>query len=183
MSSVETNTGTARRRTGVAVVAMTVALGLGGCIRPLYAPTTFSSQGDSVRNTLAAIDVPEIPDRLGHTLRNELVFLLDARDSGTPKRYRLLVSTNETVQTTIVNSQFQRADSASVQASANYRLIKIDDSREVAAGSITGFATYERTPQRFANLRAARDAQQRVARTLAEQIHLQLASKLTAAGG
>jgi LPS-assembly lipoprotein len=183
MSSVEPNTGMARRRVGLAIAAISLAMGLGGCIRPLYAPTTFSSQGDSVRGTLAAIDVPEIPDRLGHTLRNELVFLLDSRESGTPKRYRLLISTNETVQTTIVNSQFQRADTASVQGTANYRLIKIDDSREIAAGSITGFATYERTPQRFGNLRAARDAQQRVARHLAEQIQLQLATKLTAAGG
>jgi LPS-assembly lipoprotein len=45
---------------------------------------------------------------------------------------------------------------------------------------VSGFATYERSPQRFANLRAARDAQQRVARHLAEQIHLQLSTKLTA---
>jgi LPS-assembly lipoprotein len=156
------------------------AVALQGCIRPLYAPTTLSTQGGSVRQALAAIEVPMIPDRLGHTLRNELVFLLEGRDvASAPKRYRLLIAVNESVLTTIVNSTFQRADQASVQASANYRLVSASDMKEVASGSVSGFATYERTPQRFANLRAARDAQQRVARYLAEQIHLQLATKLT----
>lgn len=158
-----------------------VALGLAlaGCIRPLYGPQTASTQNQSLRATLAAIDVPMVPDRLGHTLRNELVFLLDGREETEVKRYRLLISTNENVSVTIVSS-FQRADAASVNGVAKYRLISIADNREIAAGEVTGFATYERSPQRFANLRAARDAQQRVARFLAEQIHLQLATKLAA---
>jgi LPS-assembly lipoprotein len=165
------------------LVAGGLAVALAGCVRPLYAPTTLSREGDNVRAALAAIDVPMIPDRLGHTLRNDLVFLLEGREGGAPKRYTLLVATNENVATTIVSSAFQRADAASVQASANYRLIANRDQREVASGSVSGFATYERTPQRFANLRAARDAQLRVARFLAEQIHLQLAAKLATTPG
>ena len=167
------------RRAG-AVTALCVALGLGGCIRPLYAPTTTSIQGESVRSALAAVDVPQVPDRLGHTLRNELVFMLEGREqTDQPRRYRLLIATNEAVSGTIVNSSFQRADVASVQATANYRLLAISDGHEIASGSVTGFASYERSPQRFGNLRAARNAQIRVAKFLAEQIHLQLASKLT----
>jgi LPS-assembly lipoprotein len=158
--------------------ASVVAVGLSGCIRPLYAPTTASTQGGSVREALAAIDVPMIPDRLGHTLRNELVFLLEGRDATGPKRYRLLVATNENISTAVVSSEFQRADAATLQASANYRLLANEGNREVLSGSVSGFATYERSPQRFANLRAARDAQLRVAKYLAEQIQLQLATKL-----
>lgn len=153
------------------------AIALTGCIRPLYGPQTLSTQGGSVREALASIDVPIIPDRLGHTLRNELVFLFEGRDSQVPKRYRLLLSTNENVAVTIV-STVGRADAASVQGRANYRLLAIADGKEIASGSVTGFASYERSPQRFANLRAARDAQMRVARFMAEQIHLQLATKL-----
>ncbi|MCU0885470.1 MAG: hypothetical protein MUC44_11105 [Beijerinckiaceae bacterium] len=121
-----------------------------------------------------------IPDRLGHTLRNELVFLLDGRDGSAIKRYRLQIATTERVTTTLVNSAFQRADAASVQGTATYKLLSLADGKPVVEGSVSGFATYERSPQRFANLRAAADAQQRVARHLAEQIHLQLATKLTA---
>ncbi len=74
----------------------------------------------------------------------------------------------------------QRADTASVNGSANFRLLSMDDNREIVSGSVTGFASYDRSTQRFANLRAARDAQMRVARFMAEQIHAQLATKLAA---
>lgn len=176
---VKTRTRLVRPSAGV-LFACALALSLAGCVRPLYGPATASTQGDSIRNTLASIEVPMIPDRLGHTLRNELVFLLEGRDSGSAKRYKLLIATNEAVATTIVNSVFQRADVASVQATANYRLLSADESKVILNGSVTGFASYERTPQRFSNLRAARDAQLRVAKFLAEQIQLQLATRLAA---
>jgi LPS-assembly lipoprotein len=159
-----------------------VSLGLAGCVQPLYAPTTISTQGVSVREALASVDVPMIPDRLGHTLRNELVFLMEGRDSVGPKRYRLLIAASESVTATITTSATQRADSASVSGTANYRLLSIADNREIAAGTAISFATYNRNTQRFANLRAARDAQQRVARQLAEQIHIQIAAKLAPRG-
>lgn len=159
------------------------ALGLGGCIRPLYAPTTTSVDGSSVRTALAAIEVPMIPDRLGHTMRNELVFLLEGRESQVSKKYKLLVATSESVSSPLVNSQFQRADTGKVNGSANYRLLSLTEpSKVIASGSVTGFVSFENTTQRFANLRAARDAQQRLAKYLAEQVHLQLATKLTPPG-
>lgn len=175
----------ARRRSRVSVVAtcFLAALALGGCIRPLYAPATTSTDGGSVRAALAAIDVPLIPDRMGHTMRNELVFLLEGRDNFGPKRYTLLVATNESIATAIVNSQFQRAEIGTLNGSANYRLMSLSEPPKlIASGSVTGFASFENTPQRFANLRAIREAQQRLAKHLAEQIHFQLATKLTASG-
>ncbi len=156
-----------------------VSLAVAGCIRPLYSSSTPSTLGGSVRSTLAAIDVPMIEGRLGHALRNELVFLLGSRDGSEAKRYRLTVVPTENISVAIVNSDVQRADAAAVNGTAAYRLVALADNREVAAGSVSAFATYERNPQRFANLRAAQDAQARVARTMAEQIHLQLAAKLT----
>ena len=180
MSLVDRPASLARRPILTTAFLVGLGLALAGCIRPLYLPSTASTQGDSVRSTLAAIDVPMIPDRLGHTLRNELVFLLDGRDGSAVKRYRLQIATNESVTTTLVNSAFQRADAASVQGTASYKLLSLPDGKVVLDGSVSGFATYERSPQRFANLRAARDAQQRVGRHLAEQIHLQLSTKLTA---
>jgi LPS-assembly lipoprotein len=164
------------RRLGlVALVGLTAA----GCIRPLYSEGTASTVGGSVRSTLAAVEVPMIEGRLGHTLRNELVFLMGGRGGDDAKRYRLTVVPTENISVAIVNSDVQRADAASVNGTAAYRLVALADSREVASGSVSAFATYERSPQRFANLRAAQDAQNRVARSMAEQIQLQLAAKLT----
>jgi LPS-assembly lipoprotein len=166
-----------------AATLVAISLAVSGCIRPLYGPSTASTQGSSVREALAAIDVPMIPDRLGHTMRNELVFLLEGRDNPGPKRYRLLVATNEGLSSALINSQFQRAETGTLNGSASYRLTALDNPANViASGSITGFASFENTPQRFANLRAIREAQQRLAKYLAEQIHLQLATKLTASG-
>jgi LPS-assembly lipoprotein len=163
--------------------AVVVALSVAGCIRPLYAPTTASTEGTSVRAALSAIDVPIIPDRMGHTMRNELVFLLEGRDNPGPKRYRLLVATNESLGSAIVNNQFQRADIGTLNGSANYRLMSLSEpAKVIVSGSVTGFASFENTPQRFANLRAIREAQQRLSKHLAEQIHLQLATKLAASG-
>lgn len=165
------------------VAAVTLSIGLAGCIQPLYAPTTLSRDGSSVRAALSAIDVPEIPDRMGHTLRNELIFLFEGRDGPAPKRFRLLVATNENVAATIVNSVFQRAEVGTVNGSANYRLLSITEpGKVIASGSVTGFTSFENTTQRFSNLRAIREAQQRLAKHLAEQIHLQLATKLMPPG-
>jgi LPS-assembly lipoprotein len=178
MSSDNASPAKIRRLTGVSA-ALAASLLLAGCIQPVYAPTTMAVTGESVRGALASVDVPMIPDRLGHTLRNELVFLLEGRgEQQQPKRYRLLVSATETLTTTIVNSAVQRSDAAMVQATANYRLLALADNRQVAAGTVSSFATYERTPQRFANLRGARDAQLRVSRQLAELMHMELAARL-----
>jgi LPS-assembly lipoprotein len=48
----------------------------------------------------------------------------------------------------------------------------------VATGSAFAVTSYERSSQRFANLRAARDAEIRSARALAEQIRVRLAADL-----
>jgi LPS-assembly lipoprotein len=171
-----------RRRTSGAAVGASLlasALLLAGCVQPVYAPGNMAVTGGSVRSALAAVEVPMIPDRLGHTLRNELVFLLEGRGGEQePKRYRLLVSATESLSTTIVNSAVQRSDAAMVQATANYRLLSLADNRQIASGTVSTFATYERSPQRFASLRGARDAQQRVARQLAELMHTELAARL-----
>jgi LPS-assembly lipoprotein len=50
----------------------------------------------------------------------------------------------------------------------------------VASGTVNGSASYERSPQRFAIVRAQRDAEIRLARLLAEQIRNRLALSLRA---
>lgn len=168
------------RRFALAATVLSPFL-LTGCIQPLYAPTTMASTGSSIRTALASIDVPMIPDRMGHTMRNELVFLLEGRDGLAPKQFKLLVATNESLGSAIVNNQFQRAEIGTLNGSASYRLMSLSEpSKMITSGSVSGFASYENTPQRFANLRAVREAQQRLAKYLAEQIHLQLATKLAA---
>ena len=63
---------------------------------------------------------------------------------------------------------------------ANYSLVKVDGGAEVVKGVASVAAAYDRTTQRYADLRAARDAEIRIARTLSSEISLRLASALAA---
>jgi LPS-assembly lipoprotein len=76
------------KRAALAMIGI-MAMGMGGCFRPLYADSTTAVTGGSVKANLSAIEVMTIPDRLGHYLRNELVFDLDGSGIESPKRHLL----------------------------------------------------------------------------------------------
>jgi len=61
-----------------------------------------------------------------------------------------------------------------------YSLENLDGTKIVTEGVATSTATYDRSVQRFASLRAARDAEIRLASVLADQIKTRLASVLSA---
>ena len=64
---------------------------------------------------------------------------------------------------------------------ATYTLTKVDGgARRSCKGTASAAAVYDRTPQRYADLRAARDAEIRLARALSSEISLRLASALAA---
>jgi len=177
MSSPDT-----QRRTALLPVLLTLAatLALAGCFRPLYAT---SANGVSVRDELATIDVGSVPtaagqERLGHYLRNELVFQLTGGAPPVEKRYRLEMSVSENVETAIVNSETGNAESATLNGTAHFTVKPIAGGNPVVDATATASASYDRNPQRFASLRAAREAEILVAKQLAEQIKTRLAALL-----
>jgi LPS-assembly lipoprotein len=127
---------------------------------------------------LQGIKVQPIDDRIGHYLGNELSFALNGSGSEGPEKYKLYVTLLQKVQTPIIDTISGRASAASVLVDAEYRLLESGSNRQVRAGSAIAVISYERTSQRFANLRAARDAEIRLARALAEQIRIRLAADL-----
>lgn len=154
-------------------------LGLSACLRPAYGPTP---TGERLDRALAAIQVdavtvPPGQERLSHYLRNELAFDLSGSD-GKPKRYVLSLAAQERVQAAIVDTATGRADSATIIGEASYTLTTIDGSRPVTTGKAVSSATYDRSPQRFATVRASRDAEIRLAKLLAEQIRIRLSATL-----
>ena len=156
-----------------------LALSLGGCFRPLYGPT---ASGERVQDMLAAIDVAAIPappgsERLGHHLRSELVYELNGSGIERPKRYKLAIAVAERLQFPIVETGASRASAATLFVDATYTLSALDGA-PVVTGRESSSATYDRSAQRFANVRAARDAQIRVSKDLASTIRLRLASAL-----
>ncbi|MFE1597555.1 LPS assembly lipoprotein LptE [Methylobacterium sp. ID0610] len=173
----------ARSRVGTVkrlALAAGLMLGLSACFRPLYGPTP---SGAPLSAVLASIQVdqattPQGQERLGHYLRSELVFDLDGSGQPSEKRYRLELAVSETVQTPIVSSVTARAESATLYGTATYKVVPLDGSRSVTDGTATGLVTYDRSVQRFASLRAAREAEIRLAKLLADQIKARVAAML-----
>ena len=159
-----------------------MSLSLSACFRPLYGPT---ASGESIQALLASVQVDEIvmaqgQERLGHYLRSELVFDLDGSGQPVKKQYRLKLSGSETVQTPIVSSTTGRAEAGTVIGNIRYSLEDLSGTKVIAEGIATSTATYDRSIQRFASQRAARDAEIRLADTLADQIKTRIASVLAA---
>ena len=156
-----------------------LSTGLSGCFRPLYGPSV--NGGASVAQELAAVDIKQIQDRLGqerigHYVRQELVFEFEGGTKGTPKRYSLELGVKQRIQTAIVDTISGRADSATLVSEVTYTLRPFGSDQTIASGKAESSASYDRNPQRFASIRAARDAEIRVSKQLAEQIRNRLAA-------
>jgi LPS-assembly lipoprotein len=154
-----------------------VALSLSACeIRPLYGPTTM---GVPLADELKAIEITPIPDRIGHYLRNELIFAFNGTGSdATPARYRLDVKLKERVQSPIIDTVTGRATSATVFMDAEYKLTVLATNKEVTSGALMQIASYDRFSNRLSNVRAARDGEVRDAKTIADEIRAKISMAL-----
>ncbi len=156
--------------------ALLLAGGLSGCFQPLYGEAAHPGLTDDLRS----IEVAPIANRVGHYLADDLISDLNGAGETAPPKYRLTVTVSLGTQTPTVNSETNVASSATVTGDATYTLTKVDGGAEVVKGNASVAAAYDRTTQRYADLRAARDAEIRIARALSSQISLRLASALAA---
>jgi LPS-assembly lipoprotein len=160
-------------------IALSAAALAGGCLQPLYGENTRSSVGGNVRDALRAIEIAEIKGLTGHYLRNELVFELDGGgDAAVPKRLKLNASVTDALEVVTVDFADGRADSAILVARATWSVVKLPGNEVVSQGTNMVRAPYERSQQRFATVRAARDAQIRAAKSLATLMRGQIAADL-----
>ncbi|MGB6175600.1 MAG: LPS assembly lipoprotein LptE [Methylocella sp.] len=159
--------------------ALLMGLALSGCIQPLYGPL---SAGGDVAGELQAVAVDPIPDRLGHYLGNELIFALNGTGSHVPPKYRLKVTLTENTQTPLLDTVTGYPTAANVVVNADYQLVPVQGGDPITKGHTIVVASYDRTSQRFANLRAARDAEIRDAKRLADEIRIRVAAAIAARG-
>ena len=157
-----------------AAAALTAALALGGCFQPLYGEAAHPGLVEKMRE----VEVAPIPDRIGHYLGDDLIAKMKGSGETPPAKYRLTIKLTQISQTPTVESQINTADSATVVGAATFNLTRIDTGAVLYAGSATSAAAYDRTLQSYANLRAARDAEIRIARALADEIELRVAAAL-----
>ena len=159
-----------------AMTALAASLGLGGCLAPEYGQ--FAEGGPGLQTELQDIAVEPIPERIGHYLGDDLVFAFNGTGSHPTPRYRLFVTLNESVQTPLIDTVSGRASSATVVINAVYKLEDFVTGLPITKGTAFVFKSYDRTSQRFSNIRAARDAEIQDAKELSEQLHLRIAAAL-----
>lgn len=160
-----------------AALAGLLAMGLAGCFRPLYGSPEFN--GAQAQAGLAGVTINVQGERLAHYLRNELEFGLRGGDpSAAARKYDLTVNTTSRTSGAIVDRISGVAENAVIVVEAKYTLKEIGKSPTLNEGTVVANVSYERSLQRFANTRAARDAEIQASRVLADQIRSRVASYL-----
>ncbi|WP_395666270.1 hypothetical protein [Methylocella sp.] len=162
-----------------AAAALALSLALAGCFQPLYGPQV---AGGALAGDLAAIHVMPISGREGHYLENELRFGFNG--SGTPQaaRYTLYIGLQEYLQSPLVDTVTGYPSSGTLAAVAEYTLVPVGGGDPVAKGLVRAQSSYDRFSQRYANMRASRDAEIRNARLLGQQIRANIAAAFAGKG-
>lgn len=187
MSSSEPRQGRSRRAAVLAGAAVAVAaIALGGCtVRPLYAtgPTGLSTGATTVTD-LASIGIAAARSRESLEVRNHLIFLLaGGRGEPSQPRYRLDLGVTRQVlgvatRVRDINARDVDVSAAILVMTSNYRLTDAQTGDLITSGRRQAQASFDRSRQEFAALRAQRDAEDRAARELAEALRLALAQDL-----
>lgn len=156
------------------IAALVLAIPLSGCIQPLY-----GTLGPGVlESELQAIKIEPIADRFGHYVEKELAFAFNGTGAAVPPKYRLVVTLKQKVQAPVVDTVTSRATAATVVGDASFELYAIGRIEPVMQGVAFSVAGYDRFSQRISNVRAARDAEIRDAKAIAEQIRTQVAARM-----
>lgn len=164
----------------VACLVLTVAAALaGGCgadgFRPMYAQV---GNGPALSEKMAALDIAPIPSRVGQRIRNELVFQNTGGGEPAPAKYRLEIIIRESVGTTLVKSTGEAA-SQIYNLEAAFRLIDLKTKAVVLQGNSYSRAGFDRFSSIYSNVRAREDAENRAARTIADDLKVRLAAYLS----
>jgi len=159
---------------------LALALPLGGCIQPLYGSLP---KGGTLEAELQAIQVEPINDRMGHYLHDDLIFAFNGTGTHVPPKYKLIVTITEQVQTPLIDTVTGLASAANVTAFANFRLEPAAGGAILYKDTATVFLSYDRTTQRFADVRAAREAEITEAQRLADEIQVLVATAISKRNG
>jgi LPS-assembly lipoprotein len=162
---------------------------LGGCFQPMYGDRTLvggaSVAGTRTMEALKAVDVKQIvaPNgtplaRLAVEVRNDLLFNLTGGSVAAAPTHELDIKLSSSTLSVIVDINSARPDIQNYGIDAVYALKELGTGKIVARGTTFARVAFD-TPgqqQRFVGARALRDAEDRAAKVIADQIHSRLAS-------
>jgi LPS-assembly lipoprotein len=149
----------------------------GSGFRPMYGS---ASIGGNVEAKLAEVEFGSIPGRVGQRIRNELIFQGTGGGDPLPPIYRFEVTIRESVTSTLVRRDGE-SQSQIYNLDAKFHLISLKDKKVVLEGVSYGRAGFERSASIFSNVRAREDAENRAAKTVAQDLKSRLAAHLAGA--
>jgi LPS-assembly lipoprotein len=170
------------------VVSLLAAGVLAGCFQPLYGTHTVNG-GPNIKAALNGVDVAQIPaqsgtdeSRIAVEVRNALLFAVTGGDAPAPPSYRLNVRLNLTRLSVIVDINTARPDVEDVGINATYELVELKTGKVVISDQTFSRVSYDipGQQQRFARVRALREAENRAAQVIADNIRSRLASYFVA---
>jgi LPS-assembly lipoprotein len=154
-----------------------------GCFQPMYAEHADGTPG--LREKLMGVELPPVDKpsasrdaRIGVEIRNALAFKLYGNATGMPPTHRLVIRFSTSRSSLMVDVNTALPTSENYGIDAQYNLVEIATSKSVMTGTTFSRVTYDipGSIQRFARTRAFRDAEDRAAQEIAENIQTRLAS-------
>ena len=178
----------ARTRIAARLLAVAALAGLlAGCFQPMYAER--SDGTPALRDRLMGVELPPVDKpngsrdaRIGVEIRNALAFKLYGQATGMPPTHKLVLRFTTSRSSLILDPATALPSSENYGIDAQYNLIELATNKSVMTGSTFSRVSYDipGQMQRFARSRALRDAEDRAAQEIAENIQTRLASYFTA---
>jgi LPS-assembly lipoprotein len=153
-----------------------------GCFQPMYAE---HADGTGLRDKLLTVDIPPVDKpnasheaRIQVAIRNALAFKLYGNATGMPPTHRLVLRFNSNRSSLMIDQATGLPTSENYGIDAQYNLIDLATNKSVMTGTTFSRVSYDIPGQlqRFARARAFRDAEDRAANEIAENIQTRLAS-------
>jgi LPS-assembly lipoprotein len=174
----------ARMRIAVRLLAVAALAALtAGCFQPMYAEHKDGTP--ALREKLMGVEIPPIDKptasrdaRIGVEIRNALAFKLYGTATGMPPTHKLILRFVSSRSSLIIDPLTALPSSENYGIDAQYNLIEIATNKSVMTGTTFSRVSYDIPGQlqRFARARAFRDAEDRAAQEIAENIQTRLAS-------
>ena len=169
----------AARLLAVAALAALTA----GCFQPMYAERTDGTP--ALREKLMGVEIPPVDKanasreaRVGVEIRNALAFKLYGNATGMPPTHKLVLKFYSGRSSLMIDQNTALPTSENYSIDASFNLIEIASNKSVMTGNTFSRVSYDMpgSYQRFARARAFRDAEDRAAQEIADNIQTRLAS-------
>ncbi|MGE0564746.1 MAG: LPS assembly lipoprotein LptE [Pseudolabrys sp.] len=161
----------------------------GGCFQPVYGDRSAFGASASITPALQSVDIATVRTsgvndrlpRVGGEVRNELTFALTGGGGQMSPTHRLNILLTAIQQQIIVDIDSGRPDTQNYGIDATYTLVDLATGRPVVNGYTSARVSFNipGLQQRFAGERGLRDAENRAAKVIAENIRNRLASYFT----